>query len=1043
MASAGEQGIRTGQVSEPVIRASGTVTFLLTDIEGSVPLWERAADAMRAALARHDAIIEDCVARHGGRVVGPRGEGDSRFAVFARAADAVAAAGVLQRALHAEPWPTPAPLRVRIGIHTGQAGERAGDYYGPAVNRCARLRALAHGGQILLSEATAELARDSLPARADLRDLGVHQLRGLDRPERVFQLVHAELPAEFPPLAGAGHRAGNLPVQRTVLIGREREVAAARQLLLRDDVGLVTLTGPAGTGKTRLALEVAGTLVDRFRDGVYFVALAPIGEQELVVSAMARTLGLQEAGGTPLREMLKSYLRDRQLLLVLDNFEHVLAAAPLLAELLASSPKLKILVTSRAILQLYGEQDFSVPPLAVPDADDLPPPEDLVRYSAVVLFIQRAIAVKPDFAVTANNAAAVAAICARLDGLPLAIELAAARISLLTPQAMLARLQPAHGPASLRLLTGGPRDLPARHQTLRDAIGWSYDLLDAGEQALFRRLAVFVGGFTLEAAAAVCAFDTAPGKRASDRSSCSPTGPLDSLEGTASLLAKSLLQQKGEGASGEPRFSMLETVREFGLEQLEASGELGLLRRRHAEYSLGLAEEGERKVGGPEQVEWLARLDEEHPNLRAALSWSLLTDEGDPDLGLRLADALWVFWFRRGYLSEGSRWLQQALAANEGAPALARAKLITADGSIARMQGEFARAATLLEAGAALYRELGDAEGLAWALSHLGLVKQWLGFLDLGVDILEESLALRRSSGNQRNIARSLFHLSIAEDFRRNYARAAQLYEETLAVQRRVGDTWGMGRVLGYLGKVVLIQGDRERAATLCEEGLSLSRTVDDNWGVGLCLAGLGGVAWARGDYEAAMALLKESLIVFRDVGTRDRVAESLQELACLACTRSQAEQAVRLSGAAEATQQSVGLALWPAVQIQRDQALAVARATLGEEVFARAWSEGLQMTIEQAIDEALTIPGSDVGGVTEPSRSSADTSASPLTPREREVAVLVARGLTNRQIADELVIGERTAEAHVGNILGKLGFTSRAQIAAWVVGQGLVVGRA
>nr|MBA2450355.1 tetratricopeptide repeat protein [Chloroflexota bacterium] len=389
-------------------------------------------------------------------------------------------------------------------------------------------------------------------------------------------------------------------------------------------------------------------------------------------------------------------------------------------------------------------------------------------------------------------------------------------------------------------------------------------------------------------------------------------------------------------------------------------------------------EEGERRLGGPEQSDWAARLDEEHPNLRAALTWALQAGAGDPVLAARLAGALWRFWFRRGYLSEGSWWLQQALAATGDAPVPIRAKLLTAEGSIARMQNESVRASTLLEAGAALYRELDDAEGLAWALSHLGMVKQWLGFLDEGVELLEESLTMRRSLGDQPDITRSLFNLAAAEDFRRNYARAAELYEETLAAQRRVGDTWGMGRALSHLGKVALVQGDEERAAALCQEGLGLSREVGDNWGVGLALAGLGGVAAYRGDAERAAALLKKSLVAFRDVGSRDRIAECLQELATLVGAQGRAKEATRLSAAAEATQEGSGLALFPAVRARRDQDLAVARATLGEAAFAQAWSEGLAMSRNQAIDYALAVADLDSDTTTGPKRSSTGAATSP-----------------------------------------------------------------
>src|SRR5215204_5303846 len=652
---------------------TGTVTFVFTDIEGSTGMWERSPQAMQAALARHDEILRSAIEEHAGYVF--KTVGDAFCAAFPTAPNAVDAALSVERALFAAEWDESEPLRVRIALHTGAAEEQDGDYFGPPLNRIARLLSAAHGGQVLLSLPTQELVRDQLPSEVGLRDLGEKHLKDLFRPERVFQLLAPDLLSEFPPLRTLDAHGNNLPVQPTPLVGREREIREVAERVRSEEVRLITLTGPGGTGKTRLGLQAAADVLEEFSDGVFFVALATITEPEFVASTIALALGVKESAEQSLMKSLKNYLRDKRLLLVLDNFEQVLEGAPLVGELLGACPKMKVLAKSRIPLRLYGEQEYLVRPLALPDPKVMPLLEVLTQYEAVRLFVQRARAVKADFKVTNDNAPAVAEICARLDGLPLAIELAAARTRVLPPQKMLERLG-----NRLKLLKGGPRDLPTRQQTLRGTIDWSYELLEEEEKILFGRLSVFSGGRTLEAIEEIC----------------DPEGELEALEGVESLLEKSLLRQE-EGVEGEPRFVMLETVHEYAREKLQESGEEQEIKRAHAHYFLTLAEEADPELKGPDQLEWFERLEAEHDNIRAALSWAL--ERNEAELALRLGGALWWFWLVRGYHSEGRRWLEEALATDERRSPEVRAMALAGAGALALEQGDLDRAQEACEAG--------------------------------------------------------------------------------------------------------------------------------------------------------------------------------------------------------------------------------------------------------------------------------------------------------------------------------------------------------
>jgi predicted ATPase/class 3 adenylate cyclase len=874
---------------------TGTVTFLFTDVEGSTKLWGRYPEAMQATMARHDEVLREVMDSSGGYVF--KTVGDAFCVAFSSASHALEAALAAQRALLSEEWEKIGPLRVRMALHTGSADERGGDYFGPPVNRVARLLSAGHGGQILLSSATKELVRDTLPEGARLRDLGERRLKDLFRPERVFQLLSPDLPTSYPPLKTLDTRMNNLPAQPTPLVGRERELKEVRDLLRTEGVRLLTLMGPGGIGKTRLGLQVAAELLDEFEDGVFFVALAPIIDPALVASAIAEPLGVVEAGDQPLEESLKGYLRGKELLLLLDNFEQVLAGAPLVGELLSVCPKLKVLATSRSVLRIYGEQEYPVPPLELPRPGRLPPIDRLSQYEAVRLFIERAKAARPDFSVTDENAPAVAEICARLDGLPLAIELAAARIKLLTPGAMLERLG-----SRLKLLHGGSRDLPERQRTLRGTIEWSHALLEEGERVLFARLAVFSGGRTLEAIETIC---DARGDL-----------PVDALEGVSSLLDKSLLRQE-EGPEGEPRFVMLETIHEYARERLEASGEAEEVRRLHAAYFLALAEVAEPELSGADQLACLERLEAEHDNMRAALSWSL---EKEPETALRLAVALARFWEKRSYFSEGSSWLEAALRLSDRVEAATthsatRARLLSEAGTFAFFRTDFEHAIVLHGKALELYRELGDDSGVAFALLCLGAQHMEKGDHEQAAPFLEEALALSHRIGDKRNIAGTLHNLAEVERQRGNYERAKALGMESIALLREMEDKWQLGMVVGWLGLLAVWSGD---------------------------------------DHDLAERSLEEALALDRELGNWAYGAYCLESFAGLAGARAQGSRAARLWGAAEALRTNIGAPRPLDARLLYEPSMAAARAQLGEAAWEAAFAEGMAMSPEEAAEYAL-----------------------------------------------------------------------------------------
>ena len=739
----------------------------------------------------------------------------------------------------------------------------------------------------------------------------------------------------------------NLPLPPSPLIGREKELPELRELLLNENIRLTTLTGTGGSGKTLLALQVALDLVGVFEHDAYFVDLSPVRDPDLVVFIIAKTLGVREIGGQALFESLKEFIYKKHMLLLLDNFEQVVEAGPKLVELLGACPRLKILVTSREELMVRGEQVFRLSPLDLPKSDlNTTSLKELTRNEAVRLFVERAVSAKHDFTLTKENASTIARIVIRLDGLPLAIELAAARIRLFQPQDILSRLDD-----RFRLLADGSRDLPARQRSLQSTLDWSHDLLEKEDKVLFRRLAVFVGGCTLEGVEAVS-------KTAGDLD-------IDILEGISSFVSKNLLRQVeaySEGINGEPRFSMLETIRKYGLEQLRESGEEEEIRQHHTEFYLALAEKADPELRGRDQLQWLDRLELEHDNLRAALEWSL---EGgvwawsslseSTDVPLRLAATLWTFWYMSDYLVEGGEWLEKVLSirTKSAQRSSARTKVLIGAGFLAHLQGDYDRATARFNEGLSRSRESGDKWGIAYSLNGLGAVARIQGDLGRATPLLEESLALSREIEDKVSIAWSLRFLGLTESNQGNYDRALRLLEESMTRFREMEDKISVSYTLPALSYVVLKKDDYNRALELLEENLTLARELGEKGWMASALHRLGNMALLQEDYGRAAELLKESLSLL-DERSKRNIAWCLEDLAGVAVGQGQQGEAARFYGAAEVLRHASATPMPPSDREIYDRRVDSVRAGLGEEAFASAWKEGQTMSVEESIKYAL-----------------------------------------------------------------------------------------
>ena len=869
----------------------GTVTFLFSDIEGSTELVTRLGDGYRGVLEAHQELLRAAFSARGGFEVST--EGDSFFVVFPSAPQAVAAAVDAQRALSEREWPTDVDVRVRMGLHTGEAVLGGDNYAGVDVHRAARITSTAHGGQVVVSAATHALSESAVPEGVGFRDLGEHRLRDLENPERIHQVVAEGLREEFPALRSMDARPNNLPTPLTSFVGRRRELDAVEDAVRASR--LVTLSGPGGAGKTRLSVQAARELLSEFEHGAFFVGLAPITDPALVIPTIAESLGIGEATDQSPLDHVIEHVRDREVLLVLDNMEQVLEAAGDVGQLLSSTDRVRIIASSREPLGVHGEREYPVPPLGLPDTEHLPSIERFGQYESVALFIERAMAVSPDFEVTNENAPAVAEICSRLDGLPLAIELAAARVKILSPREMLKRLEDRLG-----FLTGGGRDRPERQQTLRSAIAWSYDLLDEEERRVFVCLSVFSRGFRLEAVEAVCA---RPG--------------ADVFELVASLVNKSLVRQI-EGDAGESRFLLLETIREFAAERLAESPEAAEIPRLHARYFHELALETAPNLFGAEQGHWLRVLGAEHDNFRSALRWA--EETGEMELALQLAGSLWRFWQMRGHLREAAQRFKDVLALPE------------------------------TEA---------YPEARAEALEGAGGVSYWMGDWDPAEAYYTECLELRRVLGDTKRIADAAYNLSfvftVPPEPRRDVARARPFLQESLDIYRSLDDRRGIANGLWALSNIHLVTQEWGACADTAGEALVLFDELGDRFGaawaahtVGLALTPQGEVADARRSFARAMRM-------FAEAGDVTGIGLVLNDFAALAASERDFERAVRLRAAAEVIEIEAGQGLVSNLDSYYSWVPDVSESDLSSERQEQLRAEGESFSTEEAVAYALS----------------------------------------------------------------------------------------
>ena len=905
---------------------SGTVSLLFTDIDGSTRLLEQLGDAYATLLSDHHRIVSEAIAAHGGSHVDAAGDG--LFVSFPTARAALLACIDAQRAIGSHPWPEGADVRVRMGLHTGEPLSAASGYVGIDVHRAARICAAGHGGQILVSEAARALIGSALPDGVSFRELGAHRLKDLATPIRLYQVLAPRLTSEFPPVRSLDTLPNNLPHQLSSFVGRMQEIADAKARLAATPI--LTLTGPGGVGKTRLALEVGAHMVDAFPDGVWFVELSTLNEGEQIGATIASALQLKQANPGALPTLIEA-IAERRMLMILDNCEHLLDAVVQVADaLLRRCPDLRIVATSREALGMSGESLMPVPSMSLPElgaSGSREAFERLAACDAVRLFLDRGRSVLPGFELTQENAEAISQICLRLDGIPLAVELAAARVRSLPPHQIATRLD-----HRFRLLTGGSRTALPRHRTLRAAMDWSFDMLPEAEQILLPRLSAFAGSFSLEAAEAVAAGGPVVGD--------------EMIDLLARLVDKSLLMP--EEGSTEARYRMLETIRDYAQERLVEAGDASEVYARHRDWFVALVEQA--RPGfftGAEHAPWLARLSDDHDNLRAALRWS---DE-DPDgssAELSLASGLWRFWEIRGHLAEGSAWLERALARTGGEISARRALGLTGLGVLATQRGDHAGASAAHEASLLLQRELGNPLAIAAACNNVASAAIEQGTFDRARELYREAIDLTRAAGDQHGVGFSLINLADLAARQGNNSEADELYAESIQTFEALGDQWGVAQATSRLALVSRRRGDFGAARARYNDAMGIYRRLGDRRAEARMLAGLGDVAAHEGDHAGAAAVYRESLALRSQLGDRAGVASMLERLAGVA--DGAPERAARLIGMATGLRESIGAPLSAAPAAELDQFLAGLRQLLGPEALQSTMAEGRQASLQAAI---------------------------------------------------------------------------------------------